>query len=66
LDNLEKIESFTIANVSVSYTEGPFVFSIWLNNITNEVYNTSGVVSDGVRYFRQAPRNFFASIAITL
>lgn len=66
LENTEKIDSFTVLNLRTSYSEGPFMFSLWVNNVTNQVYNTSGVIMDQVRYFRQAPINAFLSIAVSL
>lgn len=74
LQNIEKVDGFTIFNVRTSYEEGPFIFSLWVNNVTNRVYNTSGSVAIDeitqqvieVRYFRQAPINAFLSIAVSL
>ena len=75
LANTEQVDGFTIVNLNASFTDGPFVWSLWLNNLTNQTYNTSGYTVnygdggspvDEVRYFRQAPMNAYLSVAITL
>jgi len=74
LANTEKVDGFTVINLRGSFYDGPFTWSLWINNVTNQVYNTSGTtvdfdadgVADEVRYFRQAPTNVFLSVAFSL
>lgn len=66
--NTEHIDGFTVINMNVSFADGPFIWSLWVNNVTNQTYNASGTIGayGEPRYFRQAPTNVFFSVAITL
>jgi iron complex outermembrane receptor protein len=62
--NEEKVNSYFLLNSRTSYSIKGFLFSVFLNNITNAKYFNHGYVDfDGTKkYFVQAPTNFYASI----
>ncbi len=76
LANTEQIDGFSLLNLRATYhAESTIDFSLFLNNVTNQVYNASGytvdygdggVSADEVRYFRQAGFNAFVSISVKI
>lgn len=62
--NEERVNSYFLLNSRASYSIKGFLFSVFLNNITNAKYFNQGYVDfDGSKkYFVQAPTNFYASI----
>lgn len=62
--NEEKVNGYFLLNSRASYSIKGFLFSVFLNNITNAKYFNHGYVDfDGSKkYFVQAPTNFYASI----
>lgn len=62
--NEEKVKGYFLLNNRASYETKGFLFSVFLNNITNAKYFNHGYVDfDGSKkYFVQAPSNFYASI----
>lgn len=63
-DNDEKVKGYFLLNSRASYEIKGFLFSVFLNNITNAKYFNHGYVDfDGSKkYFVQAPTNLYASI----
>jgi iron complex outermembrane receptor protein len=62
--NEEKVKGYFLLNSRASYETKGFLFSVFLNNITNAKYFNQGYVDfDGSKkYFVQAPFNFYTSI----
>lgn len=62
--NEEKVNGYFLLNSRASYKIKGFLFSVFMNNITNAKYFNHGYVDfDGSKkYFVQAPTNFYASI----
>lgn len=68
LANTEQVDGFALIDLRGTYhIDESADFSLYLNNITNQTYNTSGYVAGNeVRYFRQAGFNVSASIIIKM
>ncbi|MDG1950226.1 MAG: TonB-dependent receptor, partial [bacterium] len=74
--NTETIDGFALLNLRTTYqADDNISFSIFLNNVTDQMYNASGytvdygdggATADEVRYFRQAGFNMFASIVVRI
>lgn len=62
--NEEKLNSYFLLKSKASYSIKGFLFSVFLNNLTNAKYFNQGYVDfDGSKkYFVQAPTNFYTSV----
>jgi TonB-dependent siderophore receptor len=60
-NNEDKLAAYTIADIKVSYEIRRWTAFLAVDNLLNEIYNSHGYKSSGVRYFNPAPGETFTA-----